>query len=53
LTLVICLLLPALFVSAVLAGCYFWGMRDYYAFTKLSCGKHKEMQTQAIRNEYR
>lgn len=39
--LVICLLLPALFVSVVLAGCYLWGMRDYYTFTRFSTGKRK------------
>ncbi|MFE5321298.1 hypothetical protein ACFQ88_21565 [Paenibacillus sp. NPDC056579] len=41
--LVICLLLPALFISVVLAGCYLWGMRDYYSFMKLKPWKRKEI----------
>ncbi|UQZ85771.1 hypothetical protein SK3146_05060 [Paenibacillus konkukensis] len=38
---VLCLLLPALFVSMVLVGFYCWGMRDEYNFTKWSSGKRK------------
>lgn len=35
----ICLLLPALLVSIVLVGFYWWGMREEYTYTGLQSGK--------------